>query len=62
MTFEFEYDNEAEQMTIIYDSSIVLKVFFDEGKPVYKNFNKIQDEEVENLLKKFCKDVYALAI
>lgn len=62
MTFEFEYDNEAEQMTIIYDSSIVLKVFFDEGKPAYKNFNKIQDEEVENLLKKLCKDVYALAI
>ena len=61
MTFEFEYDPEVEQITIIYDSSTVLKVSFDDGKPVYKNFSKIQDEEIEALLKKFCKDVYTLA-
>lgn len=60
MTFEFEYDDETEQITIIYDSATVLKVLFDDGKPVYKNFSKLQDEEVENLLKKFCKDIFAL--
>jgi hypothetical protein len=61
MTFEFEYDAGVEEITIIYDSSTVLKVSFDEGRAVFKNFSKIQDEEIEALLKKFCKDVYALA-
>ena len=61
MTFEFEYDEETEQITITYDSSLVLKASFNEGKPVFKNFSKIDDEEIENLLKKLCKDIHALA-
>lgn len=60
MTFEFEYNSEIEQITIIYDSATVLKVSFDEGRPVYKNFSKIEDEEIENLLKKFCKDIHTI--
>lgn len=60
MTFEFEYDVESEQITIIYDSSCTLKVSFGDGKPIFKNFDKIDDEEIENLLKKFCRDVHDL--
>jgi hypothetical protein len=60
MNFEFEYDTDTEQITIIYDGSTVLKVTFDDSKPVFKNFNKISDDAVEDLLKKFCKDLHAL--
>ncbi len=60
MTFEFDYDIDAEQITIVYDGSCVLKVNFDGEKPVFKNFEKLKDEEVENLLKTFCKNVHAV--
>jgi hypothetical protein len=55
MTFEFEYDTETDQITIVYDGSCILKVDFDDERPVFRNFDKIGDEEIENVLKSLCR-------
>lgn len=59
MTFEFDYNTETEQITIVYDGSFVLNARFDNEKPVFKNFDKIQDEEIEHILKNLCKNMYS---
>jgi hypothetical protein len=59
MTFEFDYNTETEQITIVYDGSFVLNAQFDSEKPVFKNFDKIQDEEIEHILKSLCKNMYS---
>jgi hypothetical protein len=58
MTFEFDYNTETEQITIVYDGSFVLSADFDGERPVFKNFDKIQDEEIEQILKSLCKNMY----
>lgn len=60
MTFEFDYNQDTDQITIVYDGSCVLKVDFDGEKPKYHNFEKLKDEDVEILLKNLCKSVYAV--
>jgi hypothetical protein len=58
MTFEFEYNTDTDQITIVYDGSCVLKVDFDGERPIFRNFNKIQDEEIELMLKNLCRNAY----
>lgn len=57
MTFEFDYNTDTEQITIVYDGSSVLKASYDADKFVFSNFDKIGDDEMEVLLKNFCKAV-----
>jgi hypothetical protein len=42
----------------VYDGSFVLSADFDGERPVFKNFDKIQDEEIEQILKSLCKNMY----
>jgi hypothetical protein len=58
MTFEFNYDPEAEEINIVYDNYIYMKADTDNGKIRYFNFGKIEDEEVEKLLKDLCKQTF----
>jgi len=58
MTFEFDYDPDTDQITIVYDGSCVLKVDFDGERPIFRNFDKVQDEEIENMLRNLCKAAY----
>lgn len=58
MTFEFDYNSDTEQITIVYDGSFILTASFDGEKPQFKNFDKIDDEEIEIILKNLCKNVY----
>ena len=60
MRFEFDYDLDTDQITIVYDNVCVLKVDFDDERPVFRNFDKLPDDETEQLLKKFCRDVHAM--
>ena len=60
MCFEFDYNADSEEITIIYDGSCVLRVDFDGEEPTFHNFNKVEDEDVEILLKKFCRQVYSV--
>lgn len=58
MTFEFNYDLDAEEINIVYDNCIYMKADIDNGKIRYFNFGKIEDEEVEKLLKDLCKQTF----
>jgi hypothetical protein len=60
MTFEFDYNSDTDQITIVYDGSCILKVDFDGERPIFRNFDKIQDEEIENMLKNLCRSAYNL--
>jgi hypothetical protein len=60
MTFEFDYDQETDQITIIYDGSFTLKVDFDGEKPTFRNFDKIGDDEIENMLRNLCRTAYTV--
>jgi hypothetical protein len=58
MTFEFNYDPESEEISIIYDNYASLKAYVDNGKIRYFNFAAIEDEDIENLLKNLCKHTF----
>jgi hypothetical protein len=58
MTFEFDYNTDIDQITIIYDGAFVLTVDFDGEKPSFKNFDKIGDEDIENMLRNLCRAAY----
>ena len=55
MTFEFDYNTDTEEITIVYDGTYVLKASFDGDRIVFKNFEKIGDDDIEQLLKSFCR-------
>lgn len=58
MTFEFNYDAESEEISIIYDNYAPLKSYIDNGKIHFLGFEKIEDEDIENLLKNLCKHTF----
>jgi hypothetical protein len=58
MTFEFNYDPESEEISIIYDNYAPLKAYVDNGKLRFFHFEKIEDEDIENLLKNLCKHTF----
>jgi hypothetical protein len=58
MNFEFDYNTDTEQITIVYDGSCVITATFDGDKTHFKGFDKVDDEEVIKILKSLCKDVF----
>jgi len=60
MTFEFNYDPESEEISIIYDNYASLKADKDGGKIRYFNFEKVEDEDIEILLKGLCKQTFEI--
>jgi hypothetical protein len=60
MTFEFTYDTESEEIHIVYDNFVVLKASQENNKYTFHNFEKIEDEEVEAVLKNLCKQTFSI--
>lgn len=60
MTFEFDYNEETDQITIVYDGSYVLKADFDGDRISFKSFDRLQDEAIENMLKNLCRAAYSV--
>lgn len=58
MNFEFNYDPESEEIHIIFDNCISLRAVQENGKIVYTNFNRIDDEDIEKLLKTLCVQTF----
>jgi hypothetical protein len=58
MTFEFDYNTDTDEITIVYDGSCVLKSTFDGERVAYKNFERLKDEEVEGMLKRLCREAF----
>jgi len=58
MTFEFDYNLDTDEISIVYEGSFVLKAEFDGERPVFRNFEKIKDEDVENMLKNLCRTAF----
>ena len=46
MTFEFDYNTDTDEITIVYDGACVLKSMFDGERVVFKNFEKLKDDEI----------------
>lgn len=60
MTFEFTYDTEAEEIHIVYDNSAVLKASMENDKFTFQNFDRVNDEEIESVLKALCKQTFQI--
>jgi hypothetical protein len=58
MTFEFDYNDDTDRITITYDGSHVLTADFDGEKVSFKNFDRVEDEGVEMMLKTLCRSAY----
>jgi hypothetical protein len=58
MRFEFDYDTEAEQITIVYDGVFTLTVDYDGEKLIFKNFDRVEDDEIEKILKTLCRAAF----
>jgi hypothetical protein len=58
MTFEFDYNLDTDEISIVYEGSFVLKAEFDGERLVFRNFEKIKDEDVENMLKNLCRAAF----
>jgi len=58
MTFEFDYNTDTDEITIVYDGTCVLKVSYDGERTTFRNFEKLKDEEIELLLKNLCRATY----
>lgn len=64
MNFTTAIDDEAEEVTFVYDDSIVLKVSkLDDEDFVYSNFDKIEDEcdGLVEILKQLAVDLLTIA-
>jgi len=58
MTFEFDYNTDTDEITIVYDGACVLKSMFDGERVVFKNFEKLKDDEIEGMLKRLCREAF----
>ena len=58
MTFEFDYNTDTDEISIIYEGSFVLKAEFDGERVSFKNFDKVKDDEIEAMLKNLCKAAF----
>lgn len=58
MTFEFNYDTDTDEIAIIYEGSFVLKAEFDGERLIFKNFDRIKDDEIETMLRNLCKTAF----
>lgn len=62
MTFEFDYNLDTDEISIVYEGSFVLKSEFDGERPIFRNFEKINDEEIETMLKNLCRTAFDVLI
>jgi hypothetical protein len=60
MTFDFTYDTETEEIHIIYDNYLVLKAAIENSGVVFQNFDRIDDEGIEAILKNLCRQTFNL--
>ena len=60
MRFEFDYDIETDQITIVYDGAFTLTADFDGDTVLFKHFEKIDDEQLENILKNLCREAFSV--
>ena len=58
MTFEFDYNTDTDEISIVYEGSFVLKAEFDGERPIFRNFEKIKDDEIETMLKNLCRAAF----
>ena len=58
MTFEFDYNTDADEITIVYDGTCVLKAYFDGDRVTFKNFEKLKDDDLELMLKNLCRSAF----
>ena len=58
MTFEFDYNTDTDRITIVYDGSCVVTADYDGERAIFHHFDKIDDENVEKILKNLCKDFF----
>lgn len=58
MRFEFEYDIEIDKITIVYDGAFTLTAHYDGSQVVFKNFDKLEDDELEGILKTLCRSAF----
>jgi len=58
MTFEFDYNLDTDEISIVYEGSFVLKAEFDGERPTFRNFEKVKDEEIEAMLKNLCRAAF----
>jgi hypothetical protein len=59
MRFEFDYDIEIDQITIVYDGAFTLTASYDGSQVSFKNFDRLDDEDLENILKNLCKSAFS---
>ena len=57
MRFEFDYDIEIDQITIVYDGAFTLTASYDGSQVSFKNFDRLDDEDLENILKTFARQL-----
>jgi hypothetical protein len=60
MTFEFTYDTEAEEIHIVYDNSIVLKASMENDKYAFQGFERVNDDQIESVLKTLCRQTFQI--
>jgi hypothetical protein len=58
MTFEFDYNTDTDRITITYDGTHVLSADYDGEKVTFKNFDRVDDEGMETVLKNLCRATY----
>ena len=58
MTFEFDYNTDTDEITIVYEGAYTLKASYDGTRVIFKNFDKIEDELFEKILKNLCKQTF----
>ena len=60
MTFEFDYNDDTDKITITYDGTCVLTASFDGERPKFTGFEKLDDETLEIFFKGLCRSARAL--
>lgn len=58
MTFEFDYNMDIDQITIVYDGAYVLTADYDGEVVHYHNFDRVEDETLAKILKTLCKETF----
>ena len=58
MTFEFDYNTDTDEITIVYDGSCVLKAEFDGERTSFKHFEKVGEDDIEKILKDLCRSTF----
>ncbi len=60
MTFEFNYDPESEEIHITFDNQLTMRAYQEYGNIVFSGFERVEDEDIEDLLKSLCKKTFSV--